>query len=164
MYRFHHQSEKNQQDRKTLAIISNRNTLLLFFQSGLQLLVTAYVVPSSLNFFALMMEATIFSETSVLTRATRRHILADGILNGNAMLFTVYLDFVLMPSREGNKRMKFFFCGQLLTILHSLPSNWPSAPLPHITAGSRWYHNLSLPVQKSALSKIVFPKSECYQK
>jgi hypothetical protein len=39
-----------------------------------ELLVTAKVVPSWLILSTLMMEAIFFSETSVLTRATRRHI------------------------------------------------------------------------------------------
>jgi hypothetical protein len=45
-----------------------------------QLLVTANVVPSSLILFTLMMEAICCSETSVLTRSTRRHIPEDVIL------------------------------------------------------------------------------------
>jgi hypothetical protein len=40
----------------------------------LQLLVTANVLPSSLILITLMIEALRFSETWVLTRATRRHI------------------------------------------------------------------------------------------
>jgi hypothetical protein len=47
--------------------------------SVLQLLVTADV-PSSLILFTLMKDAIRYSETSVLTRATRRHNLEDGIL------------------------------------------------------------------------------------
>jgi hypothetical protein len=48
--------------------------------SMLRLLVTANVVPSSLIISTLMMEAIRSSETSVLTRTTRRHIPQDGIL------------------------------------------------------------------------------------
>jgi hypothetical protein len=48
----------------------------------LQLLVTVNVVPSLLIPFTLMMEEMLYSETSVLTGATLRHIAEDGILQG----------------------------------------------------------------------------------
>jgi hypothetical protein len=51
-----------------------------FFRPVRRLLVTANVFPSSLILFALMMETILSSLTSVLTRATRRNILEDGIL------------------------------------------------------------------------------------
>jgi hypothetical protein len=61
-----------------LVVTSNR---IVFLRSMLRLLVTANVVPSSPILVTLMMEAIRSSETSVLTRATRRKITEYDILH-----------------------------------------------------------------------------------
>jgi hypothetical protein len=62
-------------------IVQRRTERIPDVRSMLQLLVTANVVYSSLILFTLIMEAVRSSETSVLTRATRRLIAEDGILH-----------------------------------------------------------------------------------
>jgi hypothetical protein len=57
--------------------------LLQLLRSALQLLVTANFVPGWLILFTLLIEAMRSSETSVLARATRRHIQTDGILHSS---------------------------------------------------------------------------------
>jgi hypothetical protein len=58
---------------KTLAATSNRRRLV-FLRSVLRLLVTSNIVRTSPMFVTLMMKALSSSETSAITRATRRNI------------------------------------------------------------------------------------------
>jgi hypothetical protein len=77
-YRLHRQDGRNQ---LAMNNVSSNFQLIVFLRSALQLLVTANFVFISLIISTSVMERVRSSETSVLTRATRRHIPDDGILH-----------------------------------------------------------------------------------
>jgi hypothetical protein len=103
----------------------------------LHLLVTANVVYSSLILFTLMMEVIQSSGTLVLTRATWRHILTDGIfhvmLNCNTVPYTNSLTGLLesmVPADHVSSQRPPIMTGLLCGFFQSLQLE--GAMLPHI--------------------------------
>jgi hypothetical protein len=71
----------------------------------LQLLVTANLVPSSPIILTLMMEALLSSETSVLTRATRRHTVEGGVTCLLQNVCRAKPDFTILIGSPGKEKL-----------------------------------------------------------
>jgi hypothetical protein len=83
--------------QERIASIIRATRIGVFLRSALQLLVTANVVNSTPNDVILNMEPIRSTETSVLTRTTRRNIPEDGILHCHRCENLKSCNLVLLP-------------------------------------------------------------------
>jgi hypothetical protein len=88
---FHHQGGKIRGAENNVSSNKQPKHVIFFLNSVARLLVTVNAVRSSPILVTLMIEATCFSETSVLTRATGRNIPEDGILHCHILQHAIEL-------------------------------------------------------------------------
>jgi hypothetical protein len=103
-YRHYHQGEKNQRARNNVSSISSNCSMRRTSVASY----TADVVPSSLIPITLMLMAIHPTESSVITRATRCHILEDAILHSHRRE-TSNLTYFFVNGLDLNKVVKDIF-------------------------------------------------------